>query len=295
MNHRGTFLILAAGAILGLMLGLVYAWLIDPVDLYNTTPDLLRSDYLHEWVRLTALGYVVDGNVERVQARLAPVNDADVQAAFAALIESYATQGRPAETIRALSYLAEQIGVYTPAMDIYLGADAPPTPGSIPSPSPQAPIPTVVLSPTPTFPAPPTLSPLPTPRPSPYRVVTQTLLCEGTPPQLQVLVRQAPPPAPPVDEEEQEEAPLGPLPLPGVVLWLTWPGGADRAVTGLRPLIDPGYADFTLEPDTPYALSVDEPNAPVISGLTVQTCPGEEGTQPRLGTWYVVLEIEARE
>lgn len=273
MSHRVGLLAFAGGAILGLILGLIYAWLIDPVELYNTTPDLLRSDYRHEWIRLAALGYLADGDLERAERRLEGLPQEDVQAALAALIESYAAQGRSAEVVRPLSQLAFRLGVRTAAMLIYLETPpSSPTPeptSTLPSPPTQAP-PTPTPTPTPT----PFLSPLPSLLP--YRVISQTQICTTTLPRLQVLVRAAP-------EEEGEER----TPLPGVVLWLTWPGGADRAVTGLRPEVDLGYADFTLETGVPYALSVDEPVAPLISGLTVQPCP-EEGL---MGSWRIVIEI----
>jgi hypothetical protein len=258
-----------------LILGLTYAWLIDPVQLYNTTPVLLRSDHRHDWIRLAALGYVADGDHQRVLDRLEGLNEEDVQVALSALIENYASQGRPAETMRLLSVLAQQLGVETPAMLVYLGTPPPsPTP---PPPSPSPPpfivLPTPVTTPTPSV-SPPPVS-------SPHRVISQTVVCDGTVPQLKVLVRAAP------EEEEDEEGTA----LAGVVLWLTWPAGADRAVTGLRPWIDPGYADFMLEPGLPYALSVGAPNAPVLSGLRVQPCPAGRGEEPRLGSWQVVLEI----
>ncbi|HEY76039.1 MAG TPA: hypothetical protein G4O00_07645 [Thermoflexia bacterium] len=271
MNHRAGFLAFAGGAVLGLVLGLIYAWLIDPVDLYNTTPDLLRSDYRHDWIRLVAMAYLVDGDLERAEHRLEGLPQEDVQAALAALIESYAVEGRPAEVMRPLSQLASRLGVRTAAMAIYLNTP-PPSPTlettPTPQPSPTPPPPTPTATPTPFIsPLPPLL---------PYRVISQTQVCTTTLPQLQVLVRAAP-------EEEGDE----PTPLPGVVLWLTWPGGADRAVTGLRPEIDPGYADFTLEPGVPYALSVDEPAAPLLSDLTVQPC--QEGNL--MGSWRIVIEI----
>jgi hypothetical protein len=69
------------------------------------------------------------------------------------------------------------------------------------------------------------------------------------------------------------------------MLWLFWADGADRAVTGLRPWVSPGYADFNLQLGVFYALSVEEPNAPVLSGLSLQTCP-DGGT----GSWEIVIE-----
>jgi hypothetical protein len=292
MIRRTDFLILAGGVILGLTLGLIYAWLIDPVELVNTTPDLLRIDHRHEWVRLVALSYAADGDLERAETRLEPLARDDVEEALVALIEAYAAQGRPAETMRALSRLANELGVYTPAMDVYLSASSatplppsPTPPAAEPTPSPTALPPTAPpATPTPIVLA--TTSPLPTPIASPYRVLTRTAICTGTASQLQVLVWY-PPQEPPEGEEEE---PPQRAPLTGVVLWLTWPGGADRAVTGLRPWIDPGYADFQLEPEVPYALSIDEPNAPVLSGLTAPACPA--ASQP--GSWRIVVEVNDR-
>lgn len=275
MSDRRGFLLFAVATVLGLTGGLVYAWLIDPVELYNTTPDLLRSDYRHDWIRLAAMAYLVDGDLTRAQHRLEGLPQEDVQTALSALLESYAAQGQPADRMRALASLASRLGVRTGAVRIYL--DTPePSPTIPPSPSP-TPLPTATPPPvpTPTPTATPFVSPLS--RVRPYYVLSQTVVCTGTVPQLQVLARAAP-------EEEGEEL----VPLPGVVLWLTWPGGADRAVTGLRPDVDPGYADFTLEPGVPYALSIDEPTAPLISGLTAPPC--SEG--PGQGSWRLVIVIE---
>jgi hypothetical protein len=96
----------------------------------------------------------------------------------------------------------------------------------------------------------------------------------------------------PDTEEEGDEIIVEPL--PGIVLWLTWPGGSDRAVTGLWPDIDPGYADFQLQPDLPYSLSVEEPNAPILSQLVVPTCLGKDEQEPQHGTWKIVIELTPR-
>lgn len=282
MRSRAGLLALFAALVAGLALGLSYAWLVDPVRLYNTTPVLMRSDYRHDWIRMAALGYVVDGDLERALARLEGLRGEDVRVALAGLIEAGAAHGWPAHTMRTLSGLAQRLQVHTPAMLVYL--QTPPTSpqgSGLPLPSPTPSPPPTIFLPNPTLTPTPLVSPLPVPAPN--RVVGQTLVCEGTPAQLRVLVRAA--------GEDQEEPKAGqePTPLAGVVLWLTWPGGADRAVTGLRPNIDPGYADFSLLPEVPYALSIGEPNAPVLSGLFLQACPEES----QLGSWEVVVQVRA--
>lgn len=288
MTFQARFLSLSLGILLGLVLGLVYAWLIDPVQLYNTTPPLLRSDYRHEWIRLAALGYVADGDMDRTLARLRGLRREDIQDALAAMIEAYAAHGQPAPTMRRLSQLAQRLGVYTPAMQVYLETPEAPSGGILPTPMPTSPAPPVL--PTPPAPTPTATAssfPAVTPVPSPYRVVAQNLACEGTPGQLRVWVQAPPPPEPTVTPSPRRPTPTpaGPRALDGVVLWLLWADGADRAVTGLRPWVSPGYADFNLQPGVFYALSVEEPNAPVISGLALPLCPNGEQ-----GSWEIVIE-----
>ncbi len=288
MSPRWRFPAILLGLVLGMALGLVYSWVIDPVQLYNTTPPLLRSDYRHEWIRLAALGYVADGDMDRALARLKGLRQKDIQDALAAMIEAYAAHGQPAPTMRQLSLLAQRLGVYTPAMRIYL--ETPASSGGIilPTPPPTA-EPTTALTPPPSptpAPTPTTALFLPSPVPSPYRVVAQNLVCEGAPGQLRVWVQGPPPPTPTPPPRRATPTPAGPQPLPGVVLWLLWADGADRAVTGMRPWISPGYADFTLQPGVLYALSVGEPNAPILSGLTLQPCPDGD----RMGSWEIIIE-----
>jgi len=57
------------GLVIGLALGLAYTWVIAPVELVNTYPALLRTDYRWDWVRLAALSYVADGDMERARLR----------------------------------------------------------------------------------------------------------------------------------------------------------------------------------------------------------------------------------
>lgn len=283
MSWRTFLLLFLGGLAVGLALGLVYAWLINPVRLYNTTPPLLRTDYRHEWIRLAALGYVADGDLERARLRLRDLPEKDIQEALAAMIEAYAASGQPASVMRRLTALADHLGVRTPAMLAYLKTPAGPT--LVPSPAPT--LPSSPSSPPPTPPAEPPAFTLPSPVPSLYQVVEQRIACEGTREQLRVWVRAWPPPSAetPTPARGATPTPAGPQPVPGVALWLLWADGADRAVTGLRPPISPGYADFHLRPGVVYALSIGEPNAPVLAGLMLPPCP-----DGMWGSWEVVVE-----
>lgn len=312
--------IVALGIAVGLALGLLYTWIIDPIELTNTYPALLRADYRRDWVRLTALSYALDEDLEQARARLDDLPDEDVSAALSELIEDYAAAGRPAATLRRLSKLAQALDVYTPAMIVYLDTPAPPTstptststitpsptstatptetpspthtatatptiPSPLPSPTPR---PTVTLpSPTPSSTPTPTLTPTPSPTPplvARLELAEKEQLCQpGLTPHVEVIV-----------EDEDSEG------VAGMAVWLTWAGGTDRAVTGLKPQAGAGYVDFELEPEMSYAISLGEMGIPLVSGLQLEPCPtetdaeakAEENIEPLIGSWRVLLRAE---
>lgn len=59
------------GLVLGIGLGLLYGWVIRPVEYVNTTPDSLRADYRADYVLMVAEGYAGDGDLALAQVRLA--------------------------------------------------------------------------------------------------------------------------------------------------------------------------------------------------------------------------------
>jgi len=287
------------GAVIGLTLGLLYTWVIDPVELVNTYPSLLRTDHRQSWVRLTALSYVADGDLERARSRLDGLSREDVSVAIQTLIEESAAAGSPADALRSLTTLAEALNLQTPAMLVYLYTPTPLPPVLINTPSP-VPTRTATRTPSPRVSPPPTVdipdptrtprdaSPLVTPTPEPtstpsptptppllarLRVVEQEQLCEpGHLLQVQILVT--------------DERGAG---IPGVEVWLMWPGGADRAVTGLKPWEGAGYADFNVESGASYVLGVGELGTPLVTNLQVEPCPREGDDEPLMGSWRIVL------
>jgi len=289
------------GLVIGLVLGLVYQWGIAPIEWINTYPALLRTDYRWDWVRMAALSYVADGDLERVRARLDGLEQEDVAGALEALIEEYAAAGHPADTLRRLTTLAEAFDAYTPAMLVYLGPPVTSLPASTRTPSPtptSIPLltPTLFLAPT-HIPTPYTFSPLrtltpeltgtlstPTLTPTPpflYRLglAEREQICEpGQMEHIEVVVR---------DERGAGVA--------GVEVWLMWPGGADRAVTGLKPQYGAGYADFGVEPGARYSLGIGELGMPLVTGLRIEPCPVAEGAEPLMGSWRILLEPRSPE
>jgi hypothetical protein len=70
VQQRKTLVALIGGGILGLVLGLVYAWMIQPVEYYNATPGNLRSDFRENYILWVAAQYNQDGNQEEALKRL---------------------------------------------------------------------------------------------------------------------------------------------------------------------------------------------------------------------------------
>ncbi len=281
MSSFAQRLVLFAGVAIGLTAGLIYAWGIEPVEVVDVGPWMMGADYREEWVRLAALSYVADGNLERARWRLGDLDQEDVAAAMGALIDEYAAAGRSAETMRRLTILAQALGVQTPAMLVYL--ETPVTP-SVPTGTPPPtfaptlvpPEPTITLTPEPTIkptrtPYPPTVTPGPRP---PFQLAAKEQICvQGQKPHIEVVVQ---------DEEDAG--------VPGVEVWLMWDGGADHAVTGLKPEQGMGYADFDAEVEVDYSLGISDLGAPLVSGLQLESCPEEKGKEPLVGSWRVTLE-----
>jgi len=220
------------GLIVGLGLGLLYAYVIDPVDVADTTLASLRVEYKAEMTQLIADAYAVDGDLERARARLVALSQGDPIQAVIALAQRAATSGADPSRVQTLANLALALGA-PPALVLSAGGSTAipiftPTPTLEPTPTP---IPTATPIPLPTRP------PSPTP-PGRFQLATTETFCLTAPqPLLQVIA--------------QDSAGNG---VPGVEVIVEWAGGQDRFFTGLKPELGLGYGDFVLEPNLDYTV-----------------------------------------
>ena len=264
---------LLLGILVGLALGLVYAWLISPVEFRTADPVHVEARYREVWLITSAEAYAAGADWERTRARLDGLGDPNLPQTVSALFERY-TAGGPNPEARALARLADRLGRRTAAMLIYLA-----TPIVTPTPRPSltpvtrtpTPVPTNLLAtPTDSF---PTLTPTSTPMPD-FVVVSRDSVCESSATsQIRVNVQA-------VDGSG----------LPGVDVWITWDGGADRFVTGLKPELGAGFGDFDMQPDVSYRVGAGAQSAlALVSGLRAAPCLTPSGVAGRL-SWYVVLQ-----
>ena len=61
--------------IIGIALGLLYGWVIDPVEFIDTMPNTLRADYKADYVLMVAEIYGADGDAQMAVRRLTFLGD----------------------------------------------------------------------------------------------------------------------------------------------------------------------------------------------------------------------------
>jgi len=68
-SNRLIFILIAL--IAGIGIGLLYGWVINPVDFFDLTPDTLRADYKTDYVLMVAESYHVEQDPGLAARRLA--------------------------------------------------------------------------------------------------------------------------------------------------------------------------------------------------------------------------------
>ncbi len=266
------------GLIIGLIGGLSYAWLINPVVYVNASPARLSARYQEEYIFLVSQSYAASGDLALAQERLAALDLPNTAQAVAEQFERYLRDGRPPAYVRNLAALTQALGGESPALSLF---------GPTPQPPPVTPtalavIPTTTptLLPTPTLTRQPTATPQPTDTPAPSRTPSPT------PPPVYRLLEQERVCEAGVDVHRIEVIAQDALlqPLPGVEVQVSWDGGTDRFFTGFKPGQGPGYGDFTMQPGASYQVVLVE-GSPVISGLRIEPC--DDGSD---GGWRLTFQ-----
>jgi hypothetical protein len=311
MNERRGHWYLLTGLVIGALIGLLYSWLVQPVQYTNTTPASLRKEFKDKYRVMIANAYMANGDLVRAKARLELLKDEDVYQVLAEQAQRSLADGSSPEEARALGLLAVALGQGPPTLapPTVFTAEVSPS-GAIPSPvlgtpdsnSPSA-SPTGPLSPTlstgtlttdvltPTLGTPasgtrtpqptstllPTITPLPsrTPTPTqgaPFVLESQDLVCDRD--QVEGLI-----------QVRALDAAGGAV--PGAAFVITWEGGEDHFFTGLKPELGLDYADYWMTPGVVYTLQ------PVGGGqqlpnLTAPECETNRGAR-YWGGWQVVF------
>ena len=295
------------GFAVGLVLSLTYGWVLDPRPLPLRPANLAERDK-EFYLRLIAAAYTHDRDEAQARARLASLARPEVEQAVVDLTERYINEERDIRDVTALIALADVLGQTSSAMIPFMATPTPqptstptpaptPTPRPTQTPTPLTPIPTATstatttatptktptrtTTPVPTATRTPTATRMPTPGPNaPYGVAQSVPVCDNTNGGLlRIYVRDR----------------LG-VGVPGTEIRVSWPGGQDSFYTGFKPEIDPGYADFQLEPNELYRIElIDLEIAGPVPEVNIDPdtlCPDLPiGTDP---SWQLVFQQGVR-
>ena len=261
--------------LVGLGLGLVYAWMIAPLRVTEAEPGTLRADFKDQYRAAIAAAYEADGNLPRARARLALLRDSNPIEALNAQAQRMLSQGESSQAssrVAALAQaLAEGIGEFIPASQANPeSAAAVTSTATLLSPSPEAtsqltetalpPQPTETETAASSSTPPQTDPPIPT-LTIPFKLAGQDELCDPNLPEglLQVIV---------VNGNRRQ--------MPGMEVDITWEGGMERFFTGLKPELGNGYADFVMLPGVSYTVQLAA-GGDAASGLTPPSCQSPDG------------------
>jgi hypothetical protein len=297
-EERGPWYLLT-GFIIGIILGLVYAWLISPREYRDTSPASLQSEFKDQYRAMIAAAFVANGNLARASARLELLGDSDVVRALAEQAQRTLAEGDSPREAQALGLLAVALGqgansvIQSPAPNETNSQNVPPNPtGStttIPDAQDGTPEPTnqnIEAGTSPTLPnetqpttqiTNSTVTPLPTRTPteaveSPYVLQENTFICDSDI-------------AGPLIQIQAEDSTGRPLPHEGVIV--TWDEGEDQFFTGLKPELGKGYADFLMTPGVVYEVHMAS-GGQTVSEVTPAECETENGRR-YWGSWLLVF------
>lgn len=110
MNERRGPWYLLTGLFIGLLAGLVYTWLVNPVRFVDTSPDLLRAEFKDQYRSMVALAYHTNGDLGRASSRLAQLKDAEPITELEAQAGRIRAQGGSELVASALAELAAALG-----------------------------------------------------------------------------------------------------------------------------------------------------------------------------------------
>jgi hypothetical protein len=290
---------LVTGFVIGIVLGLVYAWLIVPRERQDTSPASLQAEFKDQYRAMIASAFVATGNLPRAEARLVLLADDDVIQVLAAQAQRTLGEGKSPLEAQALGLLAVALGegesnlipsplpsttptqnqestLESPTSANPVSAETTPLPTATPGEQNPSLTPTGQNSQIANA-GPTTATPLPTRTPTatpgaPFVLQSNTFLCEPDLPNPLIQI---------VAQDTSGE------PLPGQAITVTWDAGEDFFFTGLKPEIDPGYADFLMEPGIVYEVHMSA-GGQSVPDITPAECETETGSR-YWGSWLLIF------
>lgn len=102
--------------IIGIALGLLYGWIINPVKFVDTTPASLRVDYRTDYILMVAEAYRGDQNIELAVRRLAIFGSESPASLAADAIQAGRQSNYSEDDISLLQALTRAMQAYQPVL-----------------------------------------------------------------------------------------------------------------------------------------------------------------------------------
>jgi len=260
--------------LLGFGIGLVYAWLLSPVQFVDAGPDMLASEFKDDFRVAIASAFAANGDLDRARARLVLLGEENSAETLTAQAQRMLAAGESFESIQNVARLAAALQGQSVSRPVT-------TPPSATNAS-NVVLPTLVdKSPTLTLeassqiiqaeltatsapPLPATARPTRTATPTigaPYQLVGEETICDPilTERILQIVV---------INSTRKQ--------VPGVEIVISWASGEEHVFTGLKPEIGNGYADYSMTSDTSYSVRLVEGGSPA-SNISTPPCTDPDG------------------
>lgn len=247
--------------VIGIGLGLWVAWVISPVAYTDVSPAGLSASEKSKYRILAAQAYSASGNLTRGQARLQLLGEGDPARALAAQAQMMIANGGAVDDARALALMAAAFGQQTAAGI----PSAQPISTSTSNESKQTIQPTASAYPSVTAAVPAQMETQNTPESAQkiYTLKESKNVCDKNATDSLLMV--------------EVDASAG-TPVRNVEVFVTWQNGEDRFVTGMKPDISPGYADFKMQPGVLYTLRVVGSDQPLMD-LKASQCQTDSGRE----------------
>ena len=268
------------GLILGISGGLLFTWVLSPLQEFDTEPWQLNADHKTQYVVAITLNYAQNGDLGAAVNRLVALRlPGDPIQAVADMACELATTGYANSTsglnavrgmmrfyqLQGRSGCADQIIPADSSQGSLVTIDVPtatvtltPPPSKTPTPAANFPTPTPVVV------VVPTRAPQ-----SDFSLISVNTACDtGI---IRVFVYQI----------------NGSTGIPGMEVRARWDGGESRFFTGLKPERGAGYADFQMDAERDYLLDMPGRSDPVSQTLSPVPCTTTTGERGR--TSYTVI------
>jgi len=104
--------------LLGGALGLVYGWVVNPVEYVDTTPDSLREDYKADYVLMVAESYHANGDVALAARRLALLGGPNLTETVSEAMVFGGQAGYAENDLALLAQLASDLQTWDPILEL---------------------------------------------------------------------------------------------------------------------------------------------------------------------------------